>query len=216
MFELHSNFTFSGEKNIVEGVRPSFHSLHETLEITHGCSENFEIGFYLFTNYTPSYGYRVVGAHIRPRIRIPEKWKWPVGVSLSAEIGLQSANYSSDTRSLEIRPIIDKKFNNFYLSINPVLDIGLDGISKDHTPSFAPNIKISYTFKKVGLGLEYYGDIGQLDQIPRFNDQNHALFFTADLNIDPKWEINFGPGTGLTKVTDPLVFKLLVGRRIGP
>ena len=31
IFELHSNFTFAGEKNIIDGVRPSWHSLHETL-----------------------------------------------------------------------------------------------------------------------------------------------------------------------------------------
>ena len=108
--ELHSNFTFSGEKNIVQGVRPAFHSLHETLEITHGITENFEIGFYLFTNYTGSYGYKVIGSHIRPRISVPEKWKWPVGVSLSTEFGYQRKEYSSDTWSVEIRPVIDKQF----------------------------------------------------------------------------------------------------------
>ena len=51
IFELHSNFTFSGEKNLIAGVRPTYHSLHETVEITHGITENFELGFYLFTNF---------------------------------------------------------------------------------------------------------------------------------------------------------------------
>ena len=36
IFELHSNYTFSGEKDIVKGVRPSYRSLHETIEITTG------------------------------------------------------------------------------------------------------------------------------------------------------------------------------------
>src|SRR5205809_976411 len=56
IFELHSNFTFLGQKDVVKGVRPSFHSLHETLEITTGITDNFELGFYLFTNYTDGYG----------------------------------------------------------------------------------------------------------------------------------------------------------------
>ena len=214
IFELHSNFTFNGEKNINDGVRPSFHSLHETIEITHGITENFEIGFYLFTNYTNPYGYKIIGSHIRPRISAPEKWKWPVGVSLSAEIGLQSKNYSSDTRSIEIRPIVDKQLKNFYISFNPVFEIGLKGVNKDHTPSFAPNIKTSYTFNKIALGLEYYGEIGQLNDVPVWNEQSHSLFLAADLYLDPKWEINFGPGFGLTTNTDRFVFKLLVGRRI--
>ena len=214
IFELHSNFTFKGEKNIINGVRPSYHALHETVEITHGITENFEIGFYLFTNYINSYGYKVAGTHIRPRIRVPEKWKWPVGLSLSAEFGFQDKKYSEDTKSLELRPVIDKQFKNLYLSFNPVFEFGLKGISKNHTPSFAPAFKTAYTFNKVALGIEYYADIGQLNHVNGFNGQNHALFVVADLYVDPKWEINFGPGFGLTPATDDFNFKLLVGRRI--
>src|ERR1700748_1588877 len=36
MFELHSNYTFDGSTEIVNGVIPSNHSLHETVEITTG------------------------------------------------------------------------------------------------------------------------------------------------------------------------------------
>ena len=49
-----------------------------------------------------------VGDHIRPRISVPDSWDWPVGVSLSTEIGYQRAVYSPDTWTWEIRPIIDK------------------------------------------------------------------------------------------------------------
>jgi hypothetical protein len=214
IFELHSNFTFDGEKNIIDGVYPSNKSLHETLEITHGITENFEIGFYLFTNYTNTYGYKVIGTHIRPRISVPGKWKWPVGVSLSTEFGYQQKEYSPDTWNIEIRPIIDKQFKNFYVAFNPTFDIPLKGISDDHTPGFEPNIKISYTFNKVALGLEYYGDMGQLNHVPDLSRQSHALFIVADLYVDPKWEVNIGPGFGLTNATDGFIFKLLVGRRI--
>jgi hypothetical protein len=213
MFELHSNFTFNGKKNTIDGVRPSNDALHETLEVTHGVCENFEIGFYFFTNYTGSYGYKYVGSHIRPRVSVPEKWHWPVGVSLSTEIGFQSSNYSEDTWSIEIRPIVDKQFNNFYVAFNPTLGIGLKG-STNHSPSFEPNIKASYSINKVALGFEYYGNIGQLDNVPKISQQNHALFIAADLDIDPKWEINFGPGWGLTQATDAFVFKIIIGRRI--
>ena len=39
-------------------------------------------------------------------------------------------------------------------------------------------------------------------------------FFAADLYIDPRWEINLGPGFGLTENADDFVFKILIGRRI--
>lgn len=215
IFELHSNFTFNGEKEIVKGVRPTYHALHETVEITHGITNNFEIGFYLFTNYTDGYGYEIVGTHIRPRISAPEKWKLPVGLSLSAELGTQNKDYATDKWSLEIRPVIDKQWNKFYLAVNPVLGVQLKGIEKQTSPAFTPNIKAAYAVSsKVSLGTEYYGDLGVLNNFERGREQSHALFIIADLFIDPKWEINFGPGFGLTPATDGFIFKLLVGRRI--
>jgi hypothetical protein len=214
MFELHSNFTFSGEKNIVEGVNPAYHSLHETLEITHGITENFEIGFYLFTNYTDPYQYKVIGTHIRPRISVPEKWNWPVGVSLSTEFGYQRRKYSTDTWNIEIRPIIDKQWGRFYLAFNPTFGVSIKSDSNTHTPSFEPNLKLSYSCHKLALGIEYYGDMAQVNSIPNLSLQSHSLFLAADLYVDPKWEINFGPGFGLTKNTDAFIFKLIIGRRI--
>src|SRR5438876_10854922 len=79
IFELHSNFTFKGEKDVVEKVIPSHHSLHETVEITHGITENFEIGIYLFTNYTNPYGYKVICSHIKPPFRVPQNLHRAVG-----------------------------------------------------------------------------------------------------------------------------------------
>jgi hypothetical protein len=215
IFELHSNYTIQGGKDIVKGVLPSYHSVHETIEITHGITDNFELGFYLFTNYTPGHGWKIIGTHLRPRIAAPTKWNLPVGLSLSAEIGLQSSEYSDETFNMEIRPIIDKTFGNLYLSFNPTLGVTLNGIEKPSAPAFAPNFKAAYAVSpKVSLGTEYYGDLGPLNQFDKLPEQNHALFLVADLYVDPKWEINFGPGFGLTDATDGFVMKLILGRRI--
>ncbi len=215
MFELHSNYTINGEREINKGVLPSYHALHETIEITHGISENFELGFYLFTNYTSPYGFKVIGTHLRPRIMAPQSWKLPVGLSLSAEFGYQSQQYSADTWSIELRPIIDKTIGKFYFSFNPTLGIQIKGVEKQSAPAFAPNIKASFTCSpKVSIGGEYYGDLGTINHFERGPEQSHAIFLVADLYVDPRWEINLGPGWGLTNATDALVVKLLVGRRI--
>ena len=89
MVELHSNFTVEGSKTVNDGVLPSNHAMHETLEITQGITDWFETGFYVFTSIQPDGGWQWVGDHIRPRVRVPESWHWPVGVSLSNEIGYQ-------------------------------------------------------------------------------------------------------------------------------
>ncbi len=215
IFELHSNYAFDGERNIVKGVRPTYHALHETIEITHGLSDNFELGFYLFMNYLPEYGFQVIGTHLRPRIMAPTKWKLPVGLSLSAEIGYQSSKYSADTWSLELRPIIDKQWNKLYVSLNPTLGVTIKGIEKPSAPSFAPNVKVGYNFfKNISLGAEYYGDLGSLDAFEKGPDQSQAIFAVFDLMNNNKWELNFGPGFGLTPATDGFVFKVLVGKKI--
>jgi hypothetical protein len=215
MFELHSNYTINGEKETVKGVRPSFHALHETLEITHGFTENFELGFYIFTNYTSPFGFRAIGTHIRPRIMAPSNWKLPVGLSLSAEFGYQDMNYSADTWSIELRPIIDKTTGKFYFSLNPVLGIQIKGVDKKSAPAFSPNVKASVACSPtITLGGEYYGDLGPVNHFENGPQQSHAIFLVADLYFDPKWEVNLGPGWGLTSATDGLVLKLLIGRRI--
>ena len=215
IFELHSNYTFNGGKEIAKGVLPSNHSLHETVEITTGITDIFELGFYFFTNYTLGYGYTYVGSHIRPRIMAPAKWKLPVGISLSTEIGYQKSAYSEDTWNMEIRPIIDKQWNNLYLSFNPTLGIALKSKYNNSVPVFEPNLKLSYTFfGNTGLGFEYYGDLGAVSSFEKLRDQGHTLFFVYDLMNNPKWEVNIGPGFGLTSATDRFVFKILLGKRI--
>src|ERR1700677_3963074 len=138
MFELHSNFTFEGSKTIVDGQYPTEHQLHETLEITHGFSDWFELGFYVFTSADARVGWQWVGDHIRPRVAVPESWKWPVGVSLSTEIGYQRAVYSPDTWTIEIRPIVDKTIGRLYLCFNPTIDRSFHGPSRPEGVTFSP------------------------------------------------------------------------------
>src|ERR1022692_3481928 len=74
MVEIHSNFTASGTKGVVDGVLPTQHAEHETLEITHGFNDWFECGFYIFTSIQSDGGWYYVGSHIRPRFSVPERY----------------------------------------------------------------------------------------------------------------------------------------------
>ena len=97
MVELHNNYTIEGERQTVNGVFPSYHAFHETLEITQGLTPWFETGFYVFSSIQPGKGWEWVGDHLRPRVRVPEEWHWPVGLSLSTEVGYQRRSFSEDT-----------------------------------------------------------------------------------------------------------------------
>jgi len=214
MIELHSNYTLSGRRDVEDGVLPTDHALHETLEVTHGMNSWFEVGFYAFTSARSGQGYQWVGDHIRPRVRAPEKWHWPVGVSLSTEIGYQRAAFSPDTWTWEIRPIIDKKIGPWYFSFNPALDRSFHGRGVNQGVAFSPNVKVSYDFtKKIAGGLEYYAAYGSLTGFDALRDQQQQFFPTIDVDFGPQWEFNFGVGVGTTRSTDHLIVKCIVGRR---
>ena len=214
MVEFHTNFTLQGEKTSVNGLQPTHHALHETIEITQGWNDWFETGFYIFTSAHPGNGWQWVGDHIRPRFRVPEKWHWPVGVSLSNEIGYQRRIFSEDTWTWEMRPIIDKKIGPWYLSFNPTIDKSLHGLNVHQGFEFSPNAKISYDFSKVvSGGLEYYGALGPIGSFDPLGEQQQQFFPSIDLNVSPEWELNFGVGWGATHSTDHLIIKGIVGRR---
>jgi hypothetical protein len=72
MVELHSNFTVDGQKDIIDGVLPTNHQEHETVELTEGLTDWSEVGFYIFTAEQDGQGVQWVGDHIRPRVRVPD------------------------------------------------------------------------------------------------------------------------------------------------
>ncbi len=214
MVELHTNYTAQGSKTVINGVSPTNRAVHETVEITQGFNNWFETGFYIFTSARSGDGWDWVGDHIRPRVRIPESWHWPVGLSLSNEIGYQRAKFSEDTWTWEMRPIVDKKVGKWYLSFNPTFDKALHGQNVSQGFVFSPNAKVSYDFTKVfTAGLEYYGSVGPFVSFDPLSEQQQQFFPSIDLNVSPDWELNFGVGWGATRSTDHLIFKAIVGRR---
>ena len=214
MVELHSNFTAKGSKTTADGLEPTHHAEHETIEITQGITDWFETGFYIFTSIQPEGGWEWVGDHIRPRVAIPGSWHWPVGLSLSQEFGYQRRKFSADTWTWEIRPIIDKKIGRWYLSFNPTLDRSFHGESVHRGVEFSPNAKVSLDLTRhIAGGLEYYGAYGPLTGFDPLADQSQQFFPSIDLDLGPQWEFNFGVGIGATRSTDHLIIKCILGRR---
>ena len=214
MVELHSNYTFDGQKEIENGVLPTNHVFHETVEITRGWTPWFETGFYLFNTIGSDNRTSYVGSHIRPRVMAPPSWNWPVGVSLSLEAGYQKREYSEDDWTLEIRPIVDKQLGKLYLSFNPTFDKSFHGVNKNLGYVFSPDVKAAYNVTKViATGFEYYGSLGPLNDFQPYQSQQHQLFAAIDLDWSPDWELNFGYGWGFTQSTDNAIFKVILGYR---
>ena len=212
IFELHSNYTFKGNQFLSD--QRSARWTNETLEITHGLGKNFEIGFYTFTAFAPGGGFQYLGNQIRPRVTVPVSRNWFLGASLSAEFGFfRPHEDSSFIWQGELRPILDKTVGNWYFALNPNIDFVFSG--KDKGAGIAPQFKTVYTINKVGVGLEYYGSLGNFSQLLPGQLQEHLLGPMIDLYVHPKLEFNAGFLFGLTKGSNQQIFKLLLGKRVG-
>ncbi len=216
MFELHSNMAFDGFRKSENNTVPTNTMQRETIEITHGINDWFEIGFYLFNAIGDNKRTGFVGSHIRPRVKIPDAWHLPVGLSLGGEFGYQNKSYATDDLTLEIRGIIDKKWKKWYWAFNAAFDKSLSGINKNKEFEFAPSLKGSYNInEKIALGLEYYNSAGSLTHFYSYEQQQHLLFAAIDLDWSPKWEFNAGYGIGFTSATENKIIKVILGYKLG-
>jgi hypothetical protein len=217
LFELHSNFTTTGSRGSQGAVAPTNRALHETLEITHGFSNIFEVGFYIFSSKNFGDGLEFVGTHLRPRIRVPESLHWPVGLSLSTEFGYQRTKYDENQWGIEVRPIVDQTVGALYWAFNPNVEWawrgpgagkGIDGMN------FNPSVKLALSLHpKLSAGLEYYGGTGTLTRTLPSDQQHHMLYPTLDFFLAEEWELNVGYGLQLAGNGDRNIIKVIVGRR---
>jgi hypothetical protein len=211
LFELHSNFTPVGNKQYSDKIFPSDKIFHETLEITHGFSDFFELGIYFFNAIGSDGRTGYAGSHIRPRFSIPEKAGLPVGLSLSFEMGYQRTGFFDNHWLFEIHPIVDKNFGIFYFSVNPTFDWNIDR----HDFEFNPAMQITgQIFKKADLGFEWYSGYGPVTQFVPWDEQHQTLFLVTNINFGSRWEFNAGIGRGLNPSTDPWIIKCIIGRGI--
>lgn len=227
--ELHSNYTVEGSTTTQFGVLPTQGQEHETVELTQGINDWSEVGFYIFTSEKNGNGVQWVGDHIRPRVRVPPSWRWPVGVSLSNEIGYARPEYTNGTWSWQIMPIVDQNIGRWYWAVNTTMNWAFHTVPpppgtpqaqvasyyRDVQPrglTFGPAATVTFQPKKTfNFGVEYYGYWGEFGQFVNLHNQQQQIFPVVNLFVSPNWEINFGAGWGATASTDHLIVKGIVG-----
>ena len=217
LFELHSNFTGRGRRGVLRGLLPTDGALHETLEITRGFSDIFEVGVYFFSSATPGKGWQFVGSHLRPRIRAPASWKLPVGLSLSTEFGPTGRKFDESEFGIELRPIVDQTVGKFYWALNPAVGWSFKGPESGtglRGMNFNPNVKLGWQFsEKIQAGVEYYGTTGTLTRLAAAAEQSHVLYPSIDLFLSRDWEFNAGYGVLVSGHGDRNIVKISLGRR---
>jgi hypothetical protein len=214
--ETHVNYVGKGTKFFEGTVAPSHHQFHLTFELTHGITKHFETAGYLVLAHRPDGGFEYVGWRVRPRVRLPKSWGLPVDISISGEVGFPRENYDENSVTLEVRPIIEKKFGRFQLDFNPVIGRALQGPGTKEGWDFEPGVRFGYEMnKRLDLSLEYYGAIGPVSRPLPGNEQVHQFYPGGDLMLTENIVWNFGIGVGVTPVGNRLVYKSRIGILFG-
>ena len=214
--ETHLNYILRGTKSFEGTVAPTNNQFHLTYELTHGITDHFELAGYLVLAHRPGVGHEFAGWRIRPRISLPQSWHLPVDISISGEVGFPRKEYEENSVTLELRPIVEKKFGRWQLDFNPVLAHALRGPGKIDGWEFEPGLRFGYEMsKRLDLSLEYYGATGPITHSLPGHEQVHQFYPGGDLKIRENIVWNFGLGIGVTPAGNRLVMKSRIGILFG-
>ncbi len=210
--ETHFNYTLRGTKISQGSVAPTEHQTHLTFELTRGISDVFEIAGYVLFADRPGADPEVAGWRVRPRVRLPERWHLPVDLSLSVEVGFPKSGYEANSATLEIRPIIEKKFGRIQVDLNPVIGRALKGPGASDGWDFEPGLRIAASVaRRLELTVEYYGSLGSpTDFLPK-DEQVHQFFGGGDFQFNESIVLNVGLGFAATDVGNQTVLKFRLG-----
>jgi hypothetical protein len=191
-------------------VAPSNHQEHVAFEFTRGMTEYFELGGYVLLAHRPDGGSTFAGFRLRPRVRAPDAWQLPVGLSLSAEVGFPQLQYEPNHVTLEIRPIIDKTVGRWKFDINPIVTFAFNGPEAHQGMGLEPEGMVAYEIisERLRVMVEYYTALGPVSHLLPGDKQVHLLYPKVEYAFSRFFVVNAGFGEGLTKAADSLTWAL--------
>ena len=205
--ELHVNTTPSGRSAAdYPGEVTPWHGLRVTPEISRGLAKDWDAGLYLpfvrsaeGTSYFAGPKFRLKWLPLRPG-----EGGSGYFAGLNGELALVQEKFDLARRTLEIRPMLGLRSEQWLLAFNPTIGTDLAGDERG-VLTFHPSAKVA---RDVGggraLGIEYYADLGRLSRFAPRGEQQHALFFVLDTQ-----RVNFGVGRGLNGATDRWTLKAI-------
>jgi hypothetical protein len=208
--ELHSNTTTTATGEWAhEAIDP--YQVHETFEASYGLLDWLEIGQYLCTAKLSDGHYEYAGARTKIHFGVPQSEDWPLQIGGNIELEYMRFQAEEHPLSLEIRPIVQKKLSRFTLVANLTVEKPFSGQGNKGV-GFSPSGELLYRLTDwIEPGMEYYSEIGPLSDIPSVQRQQQFVVPTLNFDFLPQLELNFGVGIGLTRTSNGLFLKSIVG-----
>jgi hypothetical protein len=211
--ELHVNTTPRGRSTPdYPGEITPHRGLRFTPEFSYGLTRTLEAGLYLPYARDAQGGTHFAGPKLRLKwlpLQVGESGQgWFMGTNF--EYGKVAPAFEQSGYSIELRPIIGYRSGDWLLAANPILGWSLAGPDHDGKPDFSPSAKIARNvLPGIALGVEYYAEVGKVNNILRHAEQAHTLYFALDFDRKP-WTFNIGIGRGLTDAADRWTLKTII------
>jgi hypothetical protein len=206
--ELHLNGVPRGIATAEPPELPPNHQAHLTLEPSWGLTPSWEIGAYVQTAVLADGAFAFAGAKLRVKLVTPPGWRAALRLGCNFEVSWVPSKFEADRWGSEIRPIVAWENARWSLAANPIVELSFTGAA----PAFAPALMALFKLEgRVSLGLEYYADVGPIPSPSPLSQQQHYLFEVVNLLAVRDFELNAGIGEGLTRGSNDLVAKVIVG-----
>ncbi len=180
--ELHSNTTSTATGQLAKS-QMDVYQVHETLEATYGVLHWLEIGQYLCTAKLSNGDYEYSGSRSKIHFGVPQTFEWPVQFGANIELDYMRHAAEENPMTLELRQIVGANYKDFRLVANLAFEKPFSGPQTHHGFQFAPSGELVYELNRwVSPALEYYGDMGSIQPLPKVQDQQH--FIVPALNFD--------------------------------
>lgn len=211
--ELHVNTTPKGRstQDFPREITP-WHGLRFTPEFSYGLAKDLEAGLYL------PYARDAQGTtHFAgPKLRLkwlplrPEEGAQGWFMGANVEYAWVAPEFEQSNRFIELRPIVGYRGRDWLFAANPILGWALAGADHDGKPDFSPSAKVARKVASgLALGVEYYAELGKVNNILPHLEQSHTLYFALDYDRKP-WAFNVGIGRGLNDATDRWTLKTII------
>ena len=179
-----------------------------TFELTAGLADVASIGFMQLNARRPASGLDYAGWRVLPHLYAPRSWHLPLDLGLVAEFSFQKTTYEENSRRLEVRPILEKRFGKIQVDFNPVFERALHGPGVRDGWNFEPAGWVAYeASERFSPSLEYYSEWGPLPSFLPAREQIHQVLPGGDVKLAKNLTWSFGLGIGTTSAGNRIVYK---------
>jgi hypothetical protein len=120
-----------------------------------------------------------------------------------------SLDYAGSRYRLRGRLFEQRDFGRFSIVLNPIFDKALVGPGQNKGFEFSYAAKLAWRWReRLSPGVEFYGDIGHIDDSDPLTRQQHYVFPVVDIKLPHSLALNVGVGVGLTRGSDQVITKV--------